>query len=154
MRNPDGLPAKLLVAYYGLIEVAHVVALVQAGVQLARTGMIGFPAPPPSGGWVDEIQPFFIAMAVVDAVNIVIAWLFVYGYFTRARWRWWIGCVTLTSTVHSAIVFAWGTIVSGAWSHRPAGYLAMAAVFVPVAALAVLYAVWGIGGQFRFQDRE
>ncbi|MGC9396723.1 MAG: hypothetical protein ACP5J4_17905 [Anaerolineae bacterium] len=153
MRGSDGLLAKLLVAYYGFIEVLHIIALAQAGVRLARTGAIGFPAPPPPGGWVEQLYPFLVAMAVIDAINVAVAWVFVYGYFTQARWRWWAGSATLTAAVYSAIVFAWGTLVNGAWSQRPAGYLVMSAVFVPVAALAILYVVWAISGQLWVQGK-
>lgn len=148
MTTTDGILAKLLVAYYGLLEAAHIVTLALAGLQFIRAGTLGFPVPPPPAGWTKQLYPFFIAMGAVDAVNVFIAWLFVYGYFTRSRWRWWVGGITLALVVYSAIVFAWGTIRNGAWSHQPTGYLTMAVLFVPVAALALLYVAWGLKGQF------
>lgn len=146
MRHPDSWLAKLLVGYYGLIEAAHIVVLVWAGISLARTGLIGFPAPPPPEGWSSQVQPFLVAAGVVDGANVTIAWPFVYGYFSRARWRWWVGAVTLTASVYSAIVFVWGTMATGAWGYRPGGYLVLAVVFAPVAALVLLYGMWGVGG--------
>jgi hypothetical protein len=144
--------AKLLVGYYGLIEAAHIVVLVWAGINLARTGVIGFPAAPPPEGWSPQVPPFLVATAVADAVNVALAWLFVYGYFARAHWRWWVGGITLTAAVYSAIVFAWGTIASGAWGYRPVGYLSMAVAFVPVAALVLSYSLWGVGGWFAREE--
>lgn len=154
MRDPESRLAKLLVAYYGLIEAAHFVVLVQAGMRLLLTGRIGFPAPPPPGGWAGQLYPFFVAMGVVDAAGIAVAWLFVYGYFAGARWRWWAGWVTLTSIVYSAVVFAWGTVRSGAWSRWPVAYLALAVAFVPVALLVILYVTWAVRGRLHTQGRK
>jgi hypothetical protein len=98
------------------------------------------------------VPPFLVATAVADAVNVALAWLFVYGYFARARWRWWVGGITLTAAVYSAIVFAWGTMASRAWGYRPVGYLLMAVAFVPVAALVLSYGVWGVGGWFTREE--
>ena len=154
-RDPDSPLAKLLVAYYGLLELAHIVVLVWAGMRFLRTGALGFPAAPPPDGWAAQVVPFLIATAVLDVLNGLLAWGFVYGYWTRARWRWWVGGITLTATLYSAIVFVVGTVASGAWRHRPVSYVSMAVVAVPVIALAFLYSVWGITGQFGFfQEQE
>jgi hypothetical protein len=137
-----------LVAYYGLVEAAHLAVLAWAGLRLLRTGTLGFPAAPPPDGWSPQVMPFLIGTAVLDALNVFLAWAFVYGYWMRARWRWWVGSSTLTATLYSAIVFAIGTIASGAWHHQPAGYLAIAVVALPVIALAVLYGLCAMTGQF------
>ena len=94
-------------------------------------------------------MPFLVATAVLDALNVLLAWAFVYGYWTRARWCWWVGGITLTATLYSAIVFVVGTVASGAWRHRPAGYISMVVVALPVIALAMLYSVWGITRRFE-----
>ena len=140
--------AKLLVTYYGLLELAHIIVLAWAGLRFLRTGDLGFPAAPPPDGWSPQVVPFLIATAALDALNGMLAWAFVYGYWTRAPWRWWVGGITLTATLYSAIVFCAGTIASGAWQHRPAGYLSLVAAALPVIALALLYGGWGITGQF------
>lgn len=149
IQDPHSRLAKRLVAYYGLLEAAHLGVLVWAGLRFFRTRTIGFPAAPPPGGWAPQVVPFLVATAVVDAFNILLAWTFVYGYWTKAPWRWWVGGITLTAALYSAIVFAAGTIASGAWGHRPAGYLLMVVVALPVVALALLYGVWGITGRFE-----
>jgi hypothetical protein len=147
VRDSDGRLARLLVAYYGVIEIAHAIVLAQAGIRLAVTGTMGFPASPPPEGWSPQAIPFLVGTGAVDAINIVVAFAFVYGYFTKARWRWGLGTVTLTVAAYSAIVFAFGTIVSGAWGHNRTEYLSVAAVFAPVAALMVLYTTWAAAGR-------
>jgi hypothetical protein len=140
--------SRLLVAYYGLLEAVHLVVLAWAGLRFLQSGMLGFPATPPPGGWAAQVVPFLVATAVLDACNVLLAWTFVYGYFRRAAWRWWVGGITLTATLYSAIVFGVGTIASGAWAYRPGGYISMVVVACPVFVLAALYAVWGIAGRF------
>jgi hypothetical protein len=160
LRGPDGKLARLLIAYYGVVEVAHAIALARAGTRLMATGTIGFPAPPPPEGWSPQVIPFLVGTGVVDAINIVAAIAFVYGYFARARWRWGLGAVTLTVTAYSAVIFACGTIASGAWGHNLAEYLSLVIVFAPVAALTTLYAIWAVIGTLPaarygpFQEEE
>jgi hypothetical protein len=151
IKDPHSPFAKLLVAYYGLLELVHLGVLAWAGLRFLRTGTLGFPAVPPPGGWAAQVVPFMVATAVVDAFNVLLAWAFIYGYWTRARWRWWVGGITLTATLYSAIVFCVGTIASGAWGHLPAGYVSMVVAALPVIGLAILYGVWGITCQFDQQ---
>jgi hypothetical protein len=146
-KDPHSPLSRLLVAYYGLLEAVHLAVLAWAGLRLVSTGSFGFPAAPPPGGWSPQVVPFLVGTAVLDALNVGLAWAFVYGYWTRARWRWWVGGISLTATLYSAIVFVVGTLASGAWQHRPAGYVAMAIVALPVFALVAMYAVWGLTGQ-------
>lgn len=149
MQQPRRPFAKLLVLYFGLIEIAHIVALAQAAVRLALTGTIPFPAPPPPGGWSTQVRPFLISMGLLDAVNVVIALAFVYGYFAEARWRWCVGAVSLTAATYSAILYACGAVVSGAWAHNAAAYWSVAVAYFPVAVLTVLYVTWAVRGQLH-----
>lgn len=87
-------------------------------------------------------------MGATDAVNAVVALVFVYGYFAQARWRVWLGTLSLTVSAYSAIIFTYGTVASGAWTHNPTGYLSVALVFIPVAVLIILFSVWVVAGRF------
>ena len=147
-KDAEGPLAKVLVVYYGLLELAHLVVLAWSGLRYLRTGALGFPAVPPPGGWAPQVEPFLIATAVLDALNVLLAWAFVYGHWTRARWRGGVGGVTLTATLYSAVVFCVGTFAAGAWQHRLAGYLWMVGLGLPVVVLAFFYARWGITGQY------
>jgi hypothetical protein len=88
-------------------------------------------------------------MGAADAVNAVVALVFVYGYFAGARWRVWLGTLCLAVSAYSAIIFTYGTIASGAWTHHPTGYLSIALVFVPVAVLIILFSGWVVAARFE-----
>ncbi|MBN1873977.1 MAG: hypothetical protein JXA33_07090 [Anaerolineae bacterium] len=130
-----------LIAYYGVLEIVHLCILAWAGLQLVRVGEIGFPAPPPPGGWSVQARSFLIATGVADAVNIVLALLFVYGYFTQAPWWRGLGTITLTATAYSGFVFVYGTIATGAWIYHPVVYWGIVSAFVPIILLMVVY-IW------------
>lgn len=154
MGNPDSSFARCLVAYYGFIQAAHLIVLVRAAALLILNGGFGFPAPPPPGGWSPQTEVFLVGIGAADAVNAVIAFAFVYGYFSRARWWSWVGAVTLAIAAYSAVVFVYGTIASGAWAHNPLGYLSVASAFVPVAILMVLFGRWVLEGRLHESRNE
>ena len=95
MRDPDSRLAKILVAYYGFIQALHLVGIGWASVVLDTTGEMTFPAPPPVGGWSEQAINFFVGVGAIDALNAVLALVFVYGFFKGARWRGWLGALTL-----------------------------------------------------------
>lgn len=142
MRGPNTPLAKLLVAYYGLIQTVHLVVLARAATLLLVNGSITFPAPPPPGGWTTQASHFLVGLGGVDAANAMAALAFVYGFFSRARWRYWLGTLTLSVAGCSALLFAYGTIASGAWAHNPVSYLSITLAFAPVAALTILFGTW------------
>lgn len=148
MGNPNSAFARFLVGYYGFIQVAHIIAIARAAIVLGVSQTITFPAPPPPGGWSPQTNHFLIAMGAADAVNAVVALVFVYGYFAGARWRVWLGTLSLAISAYSAVIFAYGTIASGAWAHHPAGYLSITMVFIPVAVLMILFGVWVVAARF------
>ena len=37
----------------------------------------------------------------LDALNVLLAWAFVYGYWTRTRWCWWVGGMPSASNPRS-----------------------------------------------------
>jgi hypothetical protein len=154
MQHPGRPFAKLLVVYFGLIEIAHSIALAQAAVRLALTGTIPFPAPPPPGGWSAQVRPFLISMGALDAANVVLALAFVYGYFAGARWRWCVGAVSLTVATYSAVLYAFGAVFSGAWAHNAAAYWSVAVAYSPVAVLTILYVIWAARGQLHSSVTE
>ena len=129
----------LLVGYYGLLQLAHLMLLARAGLQLLSGGGIGFPAPPPSGGWQEQATHFLIGMGLVDAVNVPVSLLFVYGYFARAAWRDRVGTLALTISAYSAVAFLYGTAMSGAWADNLLDYFVVAFLFAPAVVLSALF---------------
>ena len=147
MRSPDGTLAKILVAYYGLVQALHLIAIGRATVLLGTGGELTFPAPPPAAGWSEQAINFFVGVGAIDALNAVIALEFVYGFFRGARWRGWLGAITLTVAAYSALLFAFATIPTGAWAHRPVEYLVIVVVFAPVLVLMVAFGYWLVTGR-------
>jgi len=124
-----------LITYYGVLQTLHIIVLVWAGIRRWRMGVIGFPAPPPVGGWVHQAIPFLLALAGVDLMLIVLSLVFVYGYFRKRSWYRDVGLLALGGFHASALVFGYGTIQTGAWSAHPSSYVAMVVLFVPVTVL-------------------
>ena len=147
MTNPNSTLAKILVGYYGFIQTLHLIAIGRATVLLGQTGALSFPAPPPPGGWDEHARYFFVGVGAIDALNVLIALVFVYGFFTCAPWRGWVGTLTLTVSLYSAILFAFATIPSGAWTYRPVEYLVIVLAYLPVVVLMVLFAAWLLTGR-------
>jgi hypothetical protein len=127
MNNPNSTLAKLLVAYYGFIQALHLIGIGRATAVLETTGEMTFPAPPPAGGWSEQAINFFVGVGAIDALNVILALVFVCGFFKGARWRGWLGALTLTVAAYSALLFAFATIPTGA---------------VPVLVLMVAFGYW------------
>ncbi|NOZ50588.1 MAG: hypothetical protein GXP37_11155 [Chloroflexi bacterium] len=137
-----------LVAWYGFYQLIHIGVNIQGLFQLSA-GSITFPAPPPPGGWTDQAIAFFIPMASLDLFNAFLTMLFVYGYFTRRKWRWWLGIVTLTVSLYAAFLFNYATWASDAWTEATrSSYLFINITFLPVAVLYVLVLLWAMNGRF------
>ncbi len=142
LKNPYHVIGKILVGYDGLIQLVHFYALARAGLLMQQSGRFGFPALPPPGGWQEQVVPLLLATGCVDALNVVLVFLFVFAYFTK-RW-WWhpLGLVTLTIFCYSAVMYAAVAVPSGAWRLHALAYWSVAAVFFPVFLLMILTIFW------------
>ncbi len=139
------------VVWYGLYQLIHVFVNVRGLWLLTQERAIDFPAPPPPGGWSDQVLHFFTGMATVDLVNALLTLLFVYGYVRGRRWYRWLGTVTLTVSVYAALVFDYATWASGAWtSANLPSYLLLNVAFLPIVALFVWVARQGLRGADGF----
>jgi hypothetical protein len=147
MNNQSSTFTKILVAYCGLIQSAHILALTRSYTLLRQSGEITFLAQPPSGGWSLQAEHFLISLGAIDFVNALLVLVFVYGYFSRARWWYWLGTVTLTVSIITALVYAYGTIASGAWGGNLVEYLILLVLFTPVGVLYILFGIWGVNGK-------
>ncbi len=146
--------AKILVAYFGFVEILHLIAIGRATVVLETTGEMTFPAPPPAGGWSEQAGYFFVGVGAIDALNVIIALIFVYGYFRRAPWRDWLGTLTLTVAAYSALLFAFATVPTGAWTHRPVEYAVIVVAFAPVLVLMLAFGYWLVTGRLDVDAGE
>jgi hypothetical protein len=146
MKKPDSTFGKALVAYFGLIQTAHIVAILRAAWLLRTPGPFPFPAPPPVGGWTDQTLQFMMAMGAIDLVNALASLVFVWGFFKRTPWRLHLGIINLTVATYSALQFAYGTILSGAWGEHPIAYFSMVLVYIPIALFTIALPTWVFGG--------
>jgi len=72
------------IVYYGLLQSAHLITLLLAGLILLQTGEIPFPAPAPPGGWSSQAIPFLVGMGFVDVIAICLAFYFCFsGYRSK-----------------------------------------------------------------------
>lgn len=146
MEQSDSRLVKGLVLWYGLFQLVHIFVNVR-GLWLLAQGGIDFPAPPPLGGWSEQVLYFFTAVAGLDLFNALLTLLFVYGFFRQARWCWWLGTLTLTVSLYAALLFDYATIAVGAWTgaNLPA-YLFVNVTFLPVIWLFGWMGVRGLRG--------
>lgn len=119
-------------AYYGVLQLTHLGVLVRAGMIYLQTGTLPFPASPPTGGWSSQVLPFLFGLGGVDVAAILL------GISFAARMLIWdrearnLGLLSLTVAFSSAVVFAVGTILTGAWAAQPIEYGLMVVLFAPL----------------------
>jgi hypothetical protein len=150
LANPDDMLPRALVAWYGVYQAAHIVVNTRGLYILHSGGTLDFPAPPPPSGWPAETIHMILIMGWADLVGAFLALFFVYGYLRRARWRMWLGTLTLTISVYAAVIFNYWSIASGAWTGRNLlAYSVVNVGFLPVLVLFYLFCRWGARGVFR-----
>lgn len=148
MRNLNNTFTRILVVWYAVFQLVHLVSLIRAAIALLQGGVFTFPALPPKTGWSGQTGFFLLGMGIFDAVNIIISLIFVYGYFTYARWRLTFGVLTLTVMMYSALVFAFATIASGAWMDNLVSYIIITVAFLPVIILYYLFTMQALKSRF------
>ena len=80
MKNQNPPFTITLISYYGLIQAAHIVALVRSHALFMQSGEITFLAQPPPGGCAAQVQYFLIGLGAIEFVTAILALAFVYGY--------------------------------------------------------------------------
>lgn len=128
---------KALVVWFGIVQSLHLVVLARALVIFSRTAELPFPALPPPQGWSPQAEHFLIGNGIIDAVNIFLSLIFVYGFFKSKPWTLKTGLISLTILLYSALIFAYGTIKAGAWSAHPFAYGSMVVAYLPILMLTV-----------------
>ena len=74
-------------------------------------------------------------MGFTDAILILISEVFVWGFFTNKHWARPLGLTALAGSSATALVFAIGTIPSGAWAVHPVQYGILCVLFAPIIGL-------------------
>jgi hypothetical protein len=139
--NSSSQPPRIfrwLVAYYGVLQVVHLIVLGFGLVHYIRQGTIGYPAPAPPAGWSDQAEAFLLGNGFLDAIISGVALVYVMTYFKKTPWSEFLGIGCLTASLCSGIFFVFGTVVSGAWSAHPVNYTGLTLVFTPMVLLFLL----------------
>lgn len=129
--------AHILITYYALLQSAHFVVLIRAGVLMLKGHQNPFPILPPLQGWHVQVMPFMFGLAAMDILGIILGLVFAYQALFKGKKRTILGIVSLTIFITGAVVFAAGTLPSGAWTAHPIAYGIMAILFIPTAFLLV-----------------
>jgi hypothetical protein len=124
--------ARTLIAYYGILQSLHLVVLVRAGVILLLQGRFPFPILPPPGGWDPQVIPFMLGLGTTDLTGILLGLFFVYRALIKGALYRRLGVISLTIFITGAVVFAFGTLPSGAWAAHPVAYGPMVILFLPI----------------------
>jgi hypothetical protein len=126
-----------LIAYYGLLQSLHLLALIRAGVLLLSGQDAPFPILPPPGGWQPQAFAFLIGLGTTDIVGILLGLLFAFKALFRNKPSRTAGILSLSVFFTGALVFAAGTFPAGAWSAHPVAYWAMVVLFLPTVYLFI-----------------
>ena len=127
-----------LVAYYGVLQLFHLLFLARAGLLLITQGWVPFPASPPPGGWPESVLPFLMGMGAVDVAAASLGIYFSYKYILQDDLVLPAGWISLSIALASGVIYLFGTLPRGAWEANPVSYLIVVLVFSPVLPLAIL----------------
>lgn len=131
------VPNRYVVGYYGLLQSAHLVVLLRAGLIFLQSQRWVFPVSPPPQGWTAQVIPFFFGMGLVDAIAAGIGVALSVRYLVSGVFDRDLAVVSLTTAFASAAVFAAGTLASGAWAVHALEYASMVVLFFPLLPLFV-----------------
>jgi len=116
---------------------------------------LDFPAPPPETGWPQEVIHLLVGIGVLDMLNAIAAVFFVYAYFRKKDWSFWLGNLTLTVSVYGFFLYVYWTYASGAWSDSNlAAYVFVLISFLPILLLWLFYGIWGIQNRLSYSAEE
>lgn len=123
---------KLLIGYYGILQTLHLLVLIRVGVVLLLTESFPFPILPPPGGWESQAINFMLGLGTTDLVGILLGMAFAYLALFKGKFKRRLGVISLTIFITGAVVFAFGTLPSGAWAVHPLPYGIMVILFLPL----------------------
>lgn len=138
MHRSENDLTRVLIVYLVPLQLVHLAFLARAGWIWWTSGRIPFPALPPPGGWAPQVVPFLLSLGIVDAFVALLTLIFVVAHIRNHPRSRTLGLVSLSAMTYSALVYAGGTILTGAWAAHPAAYFAVAAAFTPVFVLGAL----------------
>lgn len=124
--------------WYAFFQALHIMVNIKSVISLNNGGSV-FHYPPPGDGWSEQVLNFFAILFILDLINALLSLVFIYGFFKHARWRWWLGTITLTASIYMIIVFDYATITSGAWENNLAPYLVTNVFLLPTWVLFFLF---------------
>lgn len=124
-------PSKGLIIYYGILQSAHLVALIRAGILMLSGNAAPFPILQPTSGWGEQSMAFMFGLAGMDVVGIFLGIIFSFNTLVKLKFRPLLGIISLTIFISGAIIFGVGTFASSAWFIHPLSYWIMAALFSP-----------------------
>ncbi|MDF1519819.1 MAG: hypothetical protein P1P73_04995 [Brevefilum sp.] len=137
MKNKISGQLKFLIAYYGLLQSLHLLVLIRAGFLLLQGETAPFPILPPPGGWQEQTLPFMFGLAGMDVIGIILGIYYSFTTLFKQENNALLGILSLTIFISGAVVFAAGTVPSGAWTAHPISYWSMVSLFAPVPYLYV-----------------
>jgi len=148
--NKKSVLLNILVFYYGIIQTVHFGALIYSSILLQKNGELSLLAQPPQGGWSVQATHFLMATGIVDAVNVLLTFIFLYAFFLNKKMWFWLGSFVTTVSLLSALIYGYGTFHSGAWAQHPNEYILLLILFIPIFLLFGVFAKMGLSSNLEY----
>jgi len=137
---------RILLIYLGLLQAVHMSVLVLDWGRLLKGFSYLRLAPPPTGGWDEDLLGNLSLLGSVDFFIALLSLVFVIALLRQVSWARGLGTLVLIAAHLTGILYLWITLDSGAFTLHVGRYVLITVLFLPVSLLTVMHLTSGFQG--------